>query len=83
MSTKSGSVQHAAACSRLAVLLPWMVKVECGRLRDRWSKRYTGGYTARPPEKCLCYSPNMRLPKASLRVELVKRGLAVPQPRSW
>ena len=63
MSTKCGSVQHAAACTRLAVLLPWRGEVESGWLRDRWSKRYTACYTTRPHEKCLCYSPNMRLPK--------------------
>lgn len=63
MSTGRGSVQHAAACTRGAVLEPWRVKVESGWLRDRWSNRYTACYTTRPHAKCLCHSPNMRLPE--------------------
>jgi hypothetical protein len=56
-------VQQESVCSRLALLRPWRVKVESGRLLDVWSKRYTRGYTARPHEKCLYYSIKMRLSK--------------------
>lgn len=63
ISTKSGIVQQESACSRLALLRPWRVRVESGRPLYRWSKRYTGRYTTRPHEKCLYYSTKMRLSK--------------------
>ena len=81
MSTKSGIVQQESACSRLALLRPWKVKSKAdGYWTDGAEDTLSVTQRGRMRVPLLLYQDEALEGKSV--VDLVRRGLAVPQPRS-
>jgi hypothetical protein len=81
MTTRYGSVQQQSVCTRLALWRPWMVKFESGCGRTDRPKDAAGLHNEAIRGGHLLPSRHEALKGQSV-VELVKRGLSVPQPRS-